>query len=285
MIDQGLEIGTGATSKNCEFDCRLLGAGQTRIVAHGSGTVADYGVPMNSPLQTASAAIVDLLNLEHEPVAITFHETAPNGATRYFDAPMSEPTADGRSGRVAAPCVFWMHGHEASFATLPQDHGNCSVGRFTHGLAGAADIIDKSDVAALLEVGWVTMDAFADVAALSHQPAAISYGPLGEATGIPDVVLLRVSPRQMMEIADAVPVEFSGKPQCQILPRAADRKVVAASMGCALSRARTGMSTDELTCAVPGEKIEELALALASVVRADEAVVGYAEADKKRFEV
>ena len=253
------------------------------MVAHGCGTVADYGVAMNGPLQTASSAIVDLLGLEHAPVAITFHETAPNGATRYFDAPMSEPTPDGRAGRVAAPCVFWMLGHETAFATLPQDHGNCSVGRFTHGLAGAADIIDKADVAALLEVGWVTMEAFAGVAALSHQPAAISYGPLGEATSIPDVVLLRVSPRQMMEIADAIPVEFSGKPQCQILPRAADSKVVAVSMGCALSRARTGMSNDELTCAVPGEKIEELVQALASVVRADDAVVGYAEADKKRF--
>ena len=252
-------------------------------MAHGSGTVADYGGPMNMPLQTASATIVDLLGLEHSPVAITFHDSAPNGSTKYFDAPMSEPTPDGRAGRVAAPCVFWMHGHETAFATLPQDHGNCSVGRFTHGLAGAADIIDKADVAALLEVGWVTMDAFAGVAALSHQPAAISYGPLGDATSIPDVVLLRVSPRQMMEIADAIPVEFSGKPQCQILPRAADRKVVAVSMGCALSRARTGMSNDELTCAVPGEKFEELVEALTSVVRADDAVVGYAEADMKRF--
>ena len=254
-------------------------------MAHGPGTVADYGVPMITPLQTASATIVDLLGLEHAPVAITFHASAPNGATKYFDAPMSEPTPDGRAGRVAAPCVFWMHGHETAFATLPQDHGNCSVGRFTHGLAGAADIIDKSDVAALLEVGWVTMEAFARVATLSDRPAAIGYGPLGEATSVPDVVLLRVNPRQMMEIADAVPVEFSGKPQCQILPRAADRKVVAASMGCALSRARTGMSSDELTCAVPGEKIEELARALASVVRADQAVAAYAEADQERFEV
>jgi uncharacterized protein (DUF169 family) len=238
---------------------------------------------MSTPLQTASSAIVNLLGLEHTPVAITFHETAPNGATKYFDAPMSEPTPDGRAGRVAAPCVFWMHGHETAFATLPHDHGNCSVGRFTHGLADAAGIIDMSDVASLLDVGWVTIEAFAGVAALSRRPAAISYGPLDEATSIPDVVLLRVSPRQMMEIADAVPVEFSGKPQCQILPRAADRKVIAASMGCALSRARTGMSDDELTCAVPGERVEELALALSSVVRADQAVAGYAEADKQRF--
>ncbi len=26
-----------------------------------------------------------------------------------FDAPMSDPTIDGRSGRVPASCVFWMH--------------------------------------------------------------------------------------------------------------------------------------------------------------------------------
>jgi uncharacterized protein (DUF169 family) len=80
----------------------------------------------------------------------------------------------------------------------------------------------------------------------------------------------------MMEIADAVPVEWSGKPQCQILPRAADRKVIAASMGCALSRARTGMADDELTCAVPGERIQELVDALVAICQADAAVAEYA---------
>src|SRR5688572_15984257 len=106
---------------------------------------------MNMPLQVVAETLVDLLGLEHAPVAITFHETAPNGTTRYFDQPMSEPTSDGRTGRVAAPCVFWMHGDAETFATLPQDHGNCSVGRYTHGLAAAAEIIEKSDVAALLD--------------------------------------------------------------------------------------------------------------------------------------
>ena len=239
---------------------------------------------MSLPLQTVSATIVGMLGLEHPPVAITFLQTAPNGATKYFDEPMSDPTPDERAGRVAASCVFWIHGQETTFATLPQDHGNCSVGLLTHGLAEAADIIDKADVSELLDVGWVTLEAFAEVAALARRPAAISYGPLDEAEAMPDVVLLRVSPRQMMEIADAIPVEFSGKPQCQILARAADRKVVAASMGCALSRARTGMGDGELTCAVPGEKIAELAEALGSVVRADLAVTGYAEEDAKRLE-
>jgi uncharacterized protein (DUF169 family) len=244
--------------------------------AFEGGTVADYGRPMTANLKGSAASLISLLGLEHQPVAITFHDNAPNGSTKYFDVSMSVPTEDGRSGRVAAPCVFWMHGHESTFATLSADHGNCSVGQFTHGLAEAVDILDKSDVASLLEVGWVTLEAFADVAQLSRRPAAISYGPLAEATSTPDVVLLRVSPKQMMKIADAVSVEWSGKPQCQILPRAADRKVIAASMGCALSRARTGMADDELTCAVPGERIQELADALVAVCRADESVVKYA---------
>ncbi|REK11725.1 MAG: hypothetical protein DWQ40_12090 [Actinobacteria bacterium] len=231
----------------------------------------------------ASATLNDLLGLEFEPVAITFlDETSSNGVPR-FDAPMSEPTEDGRSGRAAAPCVFWIHGHESTFDTMVEDHGNCSVGLFTHGFAGAEDIIDKSDVGALLDVGWVTMEAFAGVEALNRRPAGVRYGPLSEASSEPDVVLLRITPKQMMAINDAVEVEWSGKPQCQILPRAANKGVIAASMGCALSRARTGMGDDELTVAVPGSRVDELVVALQSVRNADSAVVGYATADMERF--
>ncbi len=230
-----------------------------------------------------SDALSGLLGLEHSPIAITFLEAVPDDGTPLFNEPMSEPTEDGRSGRAAAPCVFWMHAHERSFDTLAEDHGNCSVGRFTHGFADPADILDKSDVAALLDVGWVTMEAFAGVAALSRRPHGVRYGPLAEAAGEPDVVLLRVTPRQMMEINDAVEVDWSGKPQCQILPLAADQGMIAASMGCALSRARTGMGDDELTVAVPGHRVDELVQALQPVKTADDAVVSYATADLARF--
>lgn len=230
-----------------------------------------------------SAEITDLLDLALAPVAITFHsDSAPEGV-RHFDAPMSQPTEDGRSGRVPASCVFWSYGHTQTFTTVPEDHGNCSVGRFTHGIAPAEEILDKQDVGTLLEVGWVTMEAFAGVAAKATAPAAITYGPLGQVDVDPDVVLLRISPRQMMEIADAVDVEFSGKPQCQIIPRALESGTIAASMGCALSRERIGMGDDELTVAVPAARFEELVVGLRSVCRADDAVVGYAAADKERF--
>lgn len=228
-------------------------------------------------------SLTDLLGLEHAPIAMTFFEQMPDDGVPRFDAPMSEPTEDGRSGRVAAPCVFWMHAHERTFDTLAEDHGNCSVGQFTHGFAGAEEILDKSDVGALLDVGWVTMEAFAGVAAMDRRPAGVRYGPLAEADSDPDLVLLRVNPAQMMEINDSVDVHWSGKPQCQILPRAAEQGQIAVSMGCALSRARTGMGDDELTVAVPGSRVSELVDSLRPVTTADAAVVGYAEADLARF--
>lgn len=234
-------------------------------------------------LAALSNELVDLLDMELAPVAITFHTDAGEAEAPRFNEPMSEPTEDGRSGRVPASCVFWSYGHESTFSTVPADHGNCSVGQFTHGIAQASDILDKSDVATLLDVGWVTMEAFGGVAAKSSAPAAITYGPLDDGTGRVDVILLRISPRQMMEIADAAEVEFSGKPQCQIIPRALENNVIAASMGCALSRERIGMSDDEMTVALPAGRLEELVVGLRSVCRADAAVVGYAAADKERF--
>jgi uncharacterized protein (DUF169 family) len=230
-----------------------------------------------------SDSLTSLLGLEHVPTAITFHDELPDDGVPRFDEPMSEPTEDGRSGRAAAPCVFWMPAQQRTFDTLAEDHGNSSAGRFTHGLAEAADILDKSDVAALLDVGWVTKEAFGGVAAMSRRPKGVRYGPLSKAQSDPDVVLLRVTPRQMMEINDAVQVDWSGKPQCQILPKAAEQGVIAVSMGCALSRARTGMGDDELTVAVPGHRVIELVDALQPVTAADGAVVGYAAADLTRF--
>ena len=37
---------------------------------------------------------------------------------------MPAPTADGRTGRVPAGCVFWIRGAERSFTTVAEDHGN-----------------------------------------------------------------------------------------------------------------------------------------------------------------
>src|SRR4051812_12585500 len=97
------------------------------------------------------------LALTAPPIAITFR-TGPVDGIAPFTAPMPEAMPDGRTGRVPAGCVFWMHAAESTFSTEAADHGNCSVGSLTHGFKTLSEVAANSDVAALLDTGWVTMD-------------------------------------------------------------------------------------------------------------------------------
>ncbi|MCU1491194.1 MAG: hypothetical protein JWM85_2599 [Acidimicrobiaceae bacterium] len=229
--------------------------------------------------------LTEVLHLAVAPVAIAF-DAAPPAAVAPFDAPFSAPAEDGRSGRVPAGCVFWIHGAERSFTTVAEDHANCSVGSFTHGFVSLEEVGGNGDVAALLESGWVTPEAVQGIPHLSERPAAVTYGPL---TSLPeevdpDVVLLRVNGRQLMVLSDALPgLTIEGKPQCHIVAIAAEQGRPAASVGCALSRARTGMRGDEMTCALPAATLAEAVDAIEKTAEIDTSVARYAAADARRF--
>ena len=109
------------------------------------------------------------------PIAITFHDTVPDVGR--FDAPMPPPAPDGRAGRVPAGCVFWMKSTSRTFTTVPEDHGNCSVGSLTHGMKSLEEVAGNSDVAALLECGWITRDVVPQIPVVRTKPAAVTYGP------------------------------------------------------------------------------------------------------------
>ncbi len=222
------------------------------------------------------------LHLAVPPVGIRFADAVPAAPAR-FAGPLSAPAADGRVGRVAASCVFWIHGTEGAFTTVADDHGNCSVGQVTHGLADLAEVAGRDDVGELLSAGWVDEDAVSQLPRVRRRPAAIVYGPLDLLDTEPDVVLLRVHGRQLMVLHDALDdLLIEGKPQCHIVALAHESKVVAASVGCALSRARTGMRPEEMTCAVPGSRLGEVVAAVEAVAALDGAVAAYAARDARR---
>lgn len=227
--------------------------------------------------------LTDGLRLTIAPIAITFTASAPPGVAG-FDMRMSAPTEDGRSGRVPASCVFWMHAASATFTTVPPDHGNCSVGRVVHGLATLEDVAHNTDVDALLGSGWVTAAAVAGIPVVTGSPGAITYGPLRDSPLDPDVVLLRVDGRQLMVLSDAVPeLRVEGKPQCHVIARAREDHEVVASVGCALSRARTGMAASEMTCAIPATRLQEVVEQVERAQGVDAVVSDYAVADARRF--
>jgi len=225
----------------------------------------------------------DVLHLSQPPIAITFSDRPPPGVPA-FDEPMPDPLADGRTGRVPAGCVFWIKAAERSFTTEAADHANCSVGSFTHGFVDAADIAGKGDVAALVETGWAPPGILDVLPRIRTRPAHVSYGPLADAGTDPDVVLLRLNPKQAMVLSDAVPgLRFEGKPQCHIIPMAKEDGQVAVSVGCMLSRVRTGLPSTDMTAAIPAGRLAEVIESLDRTNRADSAVAAYAAEDAARF--
>jgi hypothetical protein len=98
-------------------------------------------------------------------------------------------------------------------------------------------------------------------------------------------VFLRLNGVQAMRLHDAWSrIQLEGKPQCHIVPLAKENGVVAMSVGCMLSRVRTGMPPSEMTCALPTSKLPELLEKLRAARAADDQVAAYAAEDSQRFE-
>jgi uncharacterized protein (DUF169 family) len=231
-----------------------------------------------------AAELKDLLGLGIEPIAITFVKEGRTSVPR-VDARFPTPRPDGRTGAVPAGCVFWMRATDHEFATTAADHANCSVGSLTHGFKTRDEVADAADVTALVEAEWVPPDALATIPAIRERPGFVVYGPLKSASIEADVIFLRLNSKQLMIVHEAVPhLRFEGKPQCHIIPIAKETGAVAVSSGCMLSRVRTGMTNNEVTCAIPARMIEDLIGRLKSVHHADLRVAAYASADQKRFQ-
>jgi uncharacterized protein (DUF169 family) len=160
------------------------------------------------------------------------------------------------------------------------------VGSVTHGFKTLEEVGSNADVAALLESGWVTMDILPTLPVVQQRPNFITYGPLSQTPSAPDVILLRLNARQAMVLSDALPgLRFEGKPQCHIIPMAKEGQDVAVSVGCMLSRVRTGMSNHEMTGAISGPRLAEVVEKLKTTSAADTLVAAYASEDKQRFDV
>ncbi len=228
---------------------------------------------------------VKSLGLQHPPLAIHFSQEALAGVEPFTDE-MPAPTEDGRTGRVPAGCVFWMKAAGRTFSTVAEDHANCSVGSVTHGFKSLDEVGDKSDVGALVGAGWVAPEMFPSIPAVKERYRYVTYGPLQDAGETPDVVFLRVNAKQAMTISDAFPdMRFEGKPQCHIIAIAKEQQEVAVSVGCMLSRVRTGMPNTEMTCAIPGSRLAEVVQQIKTTAVIDGTVANYASEDTRRFEM
>ena len=98
-----------------------------------------------------------------------------------------------------------------------------------------------------------------------------------------NVTVVKTEAETSLKPVGPVEPSFEGKPQCQIIPIAKEHGDVAVSVGCMLSRVRTGLSNNEMTCAVPTGLLPSLIDGLQKATAADRAVAAYAANDTGRF--
>lgn len=240
----------------------------------------------NASWSDLAARLVSALKPISAPIGIAF---VPRGAATDappFDASYPAPNEFGRTGAVPAGCVFWIKAADRLFSTNAADHANCSVGSYTHGFLTLEEAAPRDDVVAALGSGWVDETAVASLPHLHERPERVLYGPLARFRTDPDVVLVRINALALMILKDAFPsLRIEGKPQCHIIAIAMENGEIAASVGCALSRARTGMRSEELTCALPASRLSEIVPAIEAAAGLDRAMASYAGADAQRFDV
>jgi uncharacterized protein (DUF169 family) len=213
-----------------------------------------------------SASALDNLQLTRPPVAIAFLASPPDGLSRIDRA-------------AAAGCAYWKHASDGhAFYTTADDHLNCPVGAFTHGVdmppATANEL--QGLVGTMIQLRYLQAD---EVPQIPHRTDALqiaAYAPLRDAAFPADVVVFRGSARQIMLLTEAARAAGAfaegtamGRPACSALPQALAASSSVASVGCIGNRVYTQLADDELYLMVPGAVVEQTLAQLGTIITAN----------------
>ncbi len=199
------------------------------------------------------AELSGLLNLAAKPIGIAFRAEAETPGVAPVGGTRPAPTEDGRTGRGAGVVRVLGHGGEPGLfhgrGRPLQLQRRALYPRLAEPRGGRRGTPTWRRWWVRAGSGRRTFPAFRQV---KDKPESIVYGPLGSLPVEPDVIIVRLNAKQAMVLDDALGgVRFEGKPQCHVLAIAKDGGETAISVGCMLSRVRTGMASGEMSCAIP----------------------------------
>jgi uncharacterized protein (DUF169 family) len=217
-------------------------------------------------MTTVRRSLDELLGPVAEPVTITFRDTAPRDMER-----------------VAAPapagCSYWKLAADGdAFYTLEQDHLNCPIGAYTHGVELTPKIEAELQgmIGKMGALQYLKEEEVPGIPRRRQALRAVVYAPLSKTEGTPDIVLLRGNARQMMLLAEAATARqlmssspILGRPACAVVAATAESGKVTASLGCIGNRVYTGLADDEMYIAVPGSALDQTIDALRTIVAAN----------------
>lgn len=213
-----------------------------------------------------AVSALDDLKLLRPPVAVAFLSSPPDDLPRIDRA-------------AAAGCGYWKHAADGhAFYTTADDHLNCPVGAYTHGVdmppATATEL--QGLVGTMIQLQYLSAD---EVPQIPHRTAPLqvaAYAPLGEAAFAPDVVVFRGNAKQIMLLTEAARAAGAfadgtvmGRPACAALPQAMTAAAGVASIGCIGNRVYTQLADDELYLMVPGPAVEKTLAELGTIISAN----------------
>lgn len=214
----------------------------------------------------AQSSLETLLGLTSAPVAISFTDEPPAGATRV-------------SATAPAGCGYWRRAADGeTFYTLADDHKRCPVGAHTHNVPLSPS--EQQELMGLVQtmvgLSYIRMEEVPAIPTRKTPLKVATYAPLSAAPSTPDVVLVRGNARQLMLLAEAAQLAgvagsgaTMGRPTCAVVPEAINGGATAASFGCVGNRVYTGAGENDAYFAVPGDKLALLEEKLATIVRAN----------------
>ena len=219
-----------------------------------------------------SAALELMLRLAKTPLAIKFVTT--HGEVSVLPKTSFTPPSS---------CAFWTHGLRQPFTTEPDQHMNCNVGAYVHGLKSLDEISPGcgcEDIDLLLKTGRFEKEALANLPHIHFKPTQIVYAPLSKMIDEPDVVMLFVLPNQAQLLFEAaqkagVHTVFRGMPTCAIIPTAMQTQSAVFGLGCTPSRLRAGYGSDEIIVALTPEALDRILEVLDKLVQTEKELIRY----------
>ena len=183
------------------------------------------------------------LGLVTRPVAIAFREEAPAGIA-HVDA------------AAPAGCAYWRLAAEGRvFYTTAEDHMNCPIGAYTHGvnLSEAKGAELNETIGLMVGLDYLRMEEVPSIPTLKGPFHYGLYAPLDATPFDPDVVIVRGNARQIMVLSETASASCigpttpaMGRPACAMIPATIQAKEGVTSLGCIGNRVYTGLSDDEL---------------------------------------
>lgn len=205
------------------------------------------------------------------PVAVKFLDEEPKGIEKF-------------EGTEPSGCSFWrLAAAGRVFYTVAQDHYNCPIGSYTHGISLPEERGKELDqtLGLMAQIGYVKMEEVPDIPRLEKQPNAIVYAPLGETPVEPDVVIFTGTASQIMLLHEAAmragcaaTLPILGRPTCMALPAAMAHGSVVSS-GCIGNRVYTGLAEGEMYVVIPAKDLVRAADELETVASANAQLTQY----------